>query len=133
MAPVNISATFSKDEKPLNGLEAITDKLVDEQLQGAQYVVVATVRPKFFKANAEDGTRTPTVRFDHIEVLEDPAAIDQARKLLAERHQHRTGHEPQLPMDFGVEGPDGEREVPEAGAEELLAEHREARGGGEPE
>lgn len=126
---VNISATFTKEERPRNGLDAIADKLVDEQLQHAQYVVVATVSPKFVKLVAEDGTKTPTIRFDAIEVLEEQSAIDAARQLLVERYQERTGHDPQLPLSFGVDGPDGdgEREVPEASGEELLAERREAR------
>jgi hypothetical protein len=119
--PVNIAATFKKAERPMNGLEAIVDKLVDERLMHAEYVVVATVRPKFAKIDAEDGSRTPTVKFDHIEVLEDDAA-DDARKLLAERYEERTGRGEQPPMDFGVDGG-----VPEASGEEILAERREAR------
>jgi hypothetical protein len=124
--PVNIAATFKKADRPMNGLEEITDKLADERLMHAEYVVVATVRPKFAKIDAEDGSRTPTIRFDHIEVMEGDAA-DAARKLLDERYSERTGRDPQQRLDFGVDGEDGERQVPEASGEEILAERREAR------
>lgn len=124
---VNISGTFSKSERPRNGLVAIEDQLVDEQLLGAQYLVVATVSPKFFKTSAEDGTRVPTVKVDHIEVLTGDLA-ETAKAMLAERYKDRTGlddgEQPDLFGEF-----DGEREVPEASAEELLAERAEAKAG----
>lgn len=130
---VNISATFSKDQKPLNGLA--TDRMVallsDEAKLHDSYIVVARVRPHVIKTAAEDGTRTPTVRFDHIEPLEgDQAAA--AVELLNAAYTERTGREPQMELDFDLDGDEGEREVPEASGEELLAEHEEqkaARGG----
>lgn len=123
MTAVNISGTFRKDERPYNGLEKIADALTNKGKLHESYVVVGIVTPKFVKTNAEDGTDTPTVRFDRIEPLEGEAA-DAARALLDAAYQERTGRDPQMALDFGV---DGEREVPEPSGEELLAEHREAR------
>lgn len=120
--PVNISATFSKEQRPRNGLEAIAHKLVDEDLLHAQYVVVATVQPKRVATDAEDGTKTPTIRFDHIEVVTDDADVQLVRDLLRRRLKDRTGLEDSEPPAslFDVlpggepedEDGDGEREVP---------------------
>lgn len=124
MTAVNISGTFRKDERPYNGLEAIADELADKTKLHESYLVVGIVSPKFVKTDAEDGTDTPTVRFDRIEPLFGEAA-DMARKLLDGAHQERTGRDPQMQLDFGVDG-DGERVVPPPSAEELAAERREA-------
>lgn len=123
MPPVNISATFKRDERPKNGLEAIADRLADEDLMHAEYLVVATVRPKFAKIDAEDGSRTPTVKFDHIEVMTD-ARAEQARALLDDAYRERTGRDPQMELDFGVDG-EGEHDPGEPSGEEILAERAE--------
>ncbi|MGW3608972.1 hypothetical protein ACWD6N_03635 [Micromonospora sp. NPDC005163] len=128
---VNISATFKKDEKPRNGLAAIAEQLVDEDLLHAQYVVVATIRPKRVAMDAEDGVKTPTIRFDHIEVLTDVADVELAKGLLARRLKDRTGIEDTEPASlFDVVPGDednGERQVPEAGADEIMAERAERK------
>lgn len=133
---VNISATFTKDEKPRNGLVQIEDKLVDDDLLHAQYVVVATIRPKRVATDAEDGTKTPTIRFDHIEVLVDDADVEVARALLKRRLKDRTGLDDTPPaslFDVLDEGQgDGERQVPEPSADEILAEREERKAAGLP-
>lgn len=122
---VKISATFKLDQKPLNGLEALAGLLADEARLHDQYVVVAVVRPHAITTDAEDGTRTPTVKFDHIEPLEGDAAT-AARELLNAAYTLRTGREPQMELDYGVED-DGEVDVPEASGEEIVAELDERR------
>jgi hypothetical protein len=122
---VNISATFKKDERPRNGLEAIAGKLVDDDLQHEEYVIVAIIRPKFFKVVAEDGERTPTIRLDHVEVMVDEAAAKTARELLKDRYKDRTGKDDTPPPDLFSSG--GVRVVPPPSAEEIAAEARERR------
>ncbi|MEU6387691.1 hypothetical protein ABZ847_29510 [Streptomyces bauhiniae] len=138
---VNISATFTKDEKPRNGLVQIEDKLVNDDLLHAQYVVVATIRPKRVATDAEDGTKTPTIRFDHIEVLVDDPDVEVVRALLARRLKDRTGLDDRPPADlFSLLGDgeqdddqDGEQDgVPEPDADELMARRAERQAAGLP-
>ena len=118
---VNISAKFTKESRPYDGLEVIAADLVDDDKLHETHLVVARISPKFYKANAEDGTRTPTIRIDHVEVVTDERA-EQVRQLLAVRFRERTGREvdedPPSPFDD---------EVPEPSAEEILAERAERR------
>jgi len=129
---VNISSAWSKENRPRNGLVQIEDKLVDDALLEAQYWGLVRIEPNFYKVSSEDGSRTPTIRIAHIEVVEDEADIEVVRALLQRRFKDRTGIDDQPPADLfsvlpeAAEG-DGERQVPEASAEELMAEHREAR------
>lgn len=137
---VNISATFTKDEKPRNGLVQIEDKLVNDDLLHAQYVVVATIRPKRVATDAEDGTKTPTIRFDHIEVLVDDADVAAVRALLARRLKDRTGLDDTPPATLfdvaggdGDEGQDGEQDgAPEPSGDELMARRDERKAAGLP-
>jgi hypothetical protein len=89
---VNFSASFAKDERPLNGLEAIAHLLADESKQDEEYTVIGRVKPKFVKLLSDDGTRTPTVRHVHIEVVFGEAAFTVER-LLKERHRERLGRD----------------------------------------
>jgi hypothetical protein len=102
MTAVKLSGTFKKDERPLNGLEAIAKELLDRDRRLAQYVVVAVVRPHSAKWNAEDGTEIPTVKFDQVEVLEGDAATT-ARELLDDAYHARTGKSrpAELPLEMG--------------------------------
>lgn len=122
---VKIKASFKKDEKPFDGLAAIEHKLVDEELLHERYVVVAILRPHRIDVLADDGAKSSTVKFDHIEVMEgDDAALTKER--LMARYRERTGRDDE-PQPSLFDGPNGEREVPEADGDELLAEHREAK------
>lgn len=102
MTAVNISGTFKKDEKPYNGLVSIAKELTDRDRRLERYVVVAVIRPHAGRWLADDGTETPTIRFDHIEVL-DGTAADTARALLNEAYRARTGRDedPQDTLPLG--------------------------------
>jgi hypothetical protein len=120
---VKIKASFKSDEKAYDGLGAIEHKLVDEDLMHERYLVVAYVRPHRIDVLAEDGVKSATVKLDHIEPLDGDAAA-AAKELLMTAYRNRTGRE-DAPQASLFDGPDGERVVPEADGEELLAEHRE--------
>lgn len=133
MVAVNISGTFRKDERPYNGLESLADALVDRDRLHETYVVVAVVRPHAIKTDAEDGSDTPTIRFDRIEPLAGDDA-DVAMALLSAAYKARTGRDDAPPptlFDPLGEHVD-EREVPEASAEEILAERAERQAAGLP-
>lgn len=101
MTAVNISGTFKKDSRPLNGLEAIAKQLLDRDNALATYVVVGVVRPHAIKWLADDGMETPTVRFESIEVL-DGAGADRVREMIVAAYRARTGKDdPQEPLPFG--------------------------------
>ena len=89
MAGVNIKGTFKKDERPNNGLEAVAADLTSRPHE--RRIVVALVRPVRTVIDHADGTQTPTVQFDHIEVLEDDAG-KEAWELMAARYEERTGN-----------------------------------------
>lgn len=119
---VKVSAKLTKDEQPYNGLDAIRQQLVD-QPEGRRYGVFL-FEVKKIETEIADGVQVPTVRLAHIEALEGVPA-DAARKLLEERYRERTGREDLQGDLFSVDGGDGERQVPEASGEEILAERRE--------
>lgn len=86
---VNISGTFTKENRESNGLESIHDELVEAGLD--RHIVVGLVETKFVKRDvAAGGIDTPTVRFVSIEPLTGPAAA-AARELLDAARQERTG------------------------------------------
>jgi hypothetical protein len=122
---VKIKASFKKDERTFDGLSAIEHLLVDEDLLHERYVVVAILRPHRIDVLAEDGAKSSTVKFDHIEVTDGDASAT-AKALLMAKYKERTGRddEPQATL---FDGPDGEREVPEASGEEIVAELDERR------
>jgi hypothetical protein len=129
---VNISSAWSKENRPRNGLVQIEDKLVDDALLEAQYWGLVRIEPNFYKVSSEDGSRTPTIRIAHIEVVEDEQDIEVVRSLLQRRFKDRTGIDDTPPADlFSVlgdgQGDDGERQVPEASADEILAERAERK------
>lgn len=147
MTAVTIRGTFSKDERPSNGLEEIADDLLRDQF-GTHYVVGIVQ----FAGSSRPGPgehEVPAVRFLGIEPLTDAAAADAARLLDAARRERGLGRmeesiqrpDPTL-FDFdGPDdgepkrvgevrmGPDGPREVPPPSAAEELAEREEAKAG----
>ena len=109
MTAVNISGTFSKDQRPFCGLESIADELLDETKGMASYMVVAEIRPHSYVYRAEDGTKIPTVRFTHVEVCLDEADMKAVQALLTKLYAARTGSDmpAELPFDgdaFDAEG-----------------------------
>lgn len=124
---VNISAAFAKADRPRNGLAAIAEKLVNDDLQHAEYYGVVRIKPNFYQVSAEDGTRTPTVKLPQIEVALDEADIETVREILSRRLKDRTGLEDDVEPDALFDVTSDGRVVPEASGAELLAEHRERR------
>ena len=126
MGTVNISAAWSKENRPRNGLVQIEESLVDDDLLDASYWGVVRIEPNFYKVSSEDHTRTPTVRIAHIEVVQAAEDVEAVRGLLQRRYKDRTGIDDEPPASlFDVLDGDGQREVPEAGADEILAERAE--------
>lgn len=88
---VNISGTFRKDDRQLNGLESVAEDLIEDPL--TRHVVVGIVETKrIVKDISDGGTETPTVRLVQIEPLDGEAA-DDAQTLMEKAFQARTGHE----------------------------------------
>jgi len=123
--PVNISGTFSKDDRPNNGLETIAAELIKDEL--SPRVVVAIIVPHSYSKSV-GGPLVPTVRFAAIEVVPDgPDAItvrdmldrirgrrDQApvMRSLFEEHEPVAGHDPDGLYDGdGFARPEGDRVV----------------------
>jgi hypothetical protein len=147
--PVTISGTFSKDSRPSNGLEEISDQLISDQL-GLHYVV-GVVQFAGASVPGPNEPLVPRVKFLGIEPLAGGAAEDAKRILDEARKSRGLGRmEESIPapdaalfefdgdghptvVDHGGGGggetrlgPDGEHVVAEASAEELLAERAEA-------
>ena len=104
MTSVNISGTMRKDERPFNGLEAITDELIDESKQLATYLVVAEIRPQGYHFSSEDGTKVPTVKFMHVEVITDDADMKAVKSMLTSIYAQRTGQEVPATLPYDAEG-----------------------------
>ena len=85
MTAVTISGTFSKDERPNNGLEEIAQDLITNQL--GRHVVVGIVQFAGASMSGPNEPLVPRVKFLAIEPLSADAAdqgrqiLDQARKL----------------------------------------------------
>jgi hypothetical protein len=145
--PVTISGTFSKDSRPSNGLEDISAELIKDQL-GLHYVV-GVVQFAGASVPGPNEPLVPRVKFLGIEPLKG-APADEVKRILDEARKSRglglmddaipaaVQADPAL-FDFDGDGhptvrlgPDGEHTVPEASAEELLAEAEEARAAGVP-
>lgn len=135
MTAVTIRPTFRKDSRPNNGLEDIADKLQADKTK--LFRVVGTV--KYAGASvSEEGVITPAAKFVTLEVILDPVSASTVDLLIDERRKERgLGIAEDIPASgqlsgqglFDFEGADdeGEREVPEASGEEILAERAEAK------
>ncbi|MFI7072079.1 hypothetical protein [Micromonospora sediminicola] len=130
---VKISAQLTRDRKEFNGLDRLHDELV-EQPRGVRYAVVA-YEVKRVTDEVAEGVEIPTIRLSHIEPV-DGVHADRVRDILAERYKDRTGKsldgDPTLFDSVVPAGEDGERQVPEASAEEILAERDERKAAGLP-
>lgn len=122
---VKIKASFKRDDKHFDGLSAIEAKLVDEDLMHERYLVVAIVQPHRIDVLAEDGVKSATVKFAHIEVMDGDAAAAVKERLMTV-YRDRTGRDDE-PQPTLFDGEDGERRVPEASGEEIVAELDERR------
>jgi hypothetical protein len=126
---VKIKASFKRDDKHFDGLSAIEAKLVDEDLMHERYLVVAIVQPHRIDVLAEDGVKSATVKFTHIEVVEGDVAAEVKERLMAV-YRDRTGRDDE-PAPTLFDDPDGQRQVPEASAKEIMAGRAEAKARGE--
>ncbi len=154
MTAVTISGTFGKNERPSNGLEEIAGELIKDQL-GLHYVV-GVVQFAGASVPGPNEPLVPRVKFLGIEPLKG-APADEVKRILDEARKGRglglmadaipaadpmagqqafdfDGPDDGEPRQLGEVrlGPDGEHTVPEASAEELLAEAEEARAAGVP-
>lgn len=94
---VNIAGTFKKDERELNGLEAIAEDLIGNPLE--RRVVAALVETKRVVEDfADGGSKRVVTSIVHIEPLTGDAATD-ARKYLDEAYRARTGRDESAPTD----------------------------------
>lgn len=129
---VKISAQLTRANREFNGLDRIEAELVD-QPRGERYAVVR-YGVKRVTGEIDEGVEIPTVQINHIEPVEGTQA-DRVREILAERYQDRTGKslegDPTL-FDVVDEPGGGERQVPEASADELMAERAERKAAGLP-
>lgn len=139
MTAVTIRPTFSKDTRPGNGLENIAEDLTKHT--GEKHYVVGVVT--FAGGSVDvDGAITPAVKFLGIEPLTGDMA-DQAKAILDSARKGRgLGRieemflptskeiEGQAGFDFPDPDADDDRKVPEASAEEHMAERAEAKAAG---
>lgn len=95
---VHVSATFKKDERESNGLEAIREELINTPL--VRHVIVATIETTQIITDVRDGgVKTPRVRLVNVEALDGDQAVI-GRKLLDERYASRTGQTAPPPTLF---------------------------------
>ncbi|MEV4197047.1 hypothetical protein [Micromonospora globbae] len=122
---VKISAQLTRANREFNGLDRIETELVD-QPRGERYAVVR-YGVKRVTDEVDEGVEIPTVQIHHIEPV-DGMQADRVREILAERYKDRTGKSLEGdPTLFDVVDGDGQRQVPEASADEILAERAERK------
>lgn len=108
---VNISGTFKKDTRPNNGLEAIAEELVRDEL--TRHVIVGLIELHRVVKDPGEAPR-PTVRFVAIEPLREEDAAEQGRQML---NQARNARGLSLvPEDLFDMPADDEPTTPAAGA-----------------
>lgn len=94
MGTVAIQASFGKDQKIYNGLEAIAEDLLDKPLE--EHYIIAKVRTAYTKTDYKNGgAETPTVEFAHIEVMLSDKEEAAAKKLFEQACKLRLGELPQ--------------------------------------
>ncbi|MER7164522.1 hypothetical protein ABT336_00365 [Micromonospora sp. NPDC000207] len=121
---VKIAAQLTRANREFNGLDRIEEQLI-AQPRGTRYALIA-YDIKRVSDEVTEGVKIPTAEIIHIEPVEGERA-DQVRQMLAEEYEDRTGKSLEGdPTLFDV-APDDERQVPEASADELMAERAEAK------
>ena len=85
----NIKAKFTKANRENDGLNAVTGQFVSDP--HTRRVVVGIVRVERIVNDVNEGTQTPTVTFDHIEVVTDDQDAESVRNALEARFEERTG------------------------------------------
>jgi hypothetical protein len=100
---VDIQASFSKKEKPRNGLEDIVKDLTGDPLT-RRYVIGVIECPTTKVDNLKGGALTPVVRFVYIEPMISQSEEDAARTLFERAYKARIGTLP--PEELPLEGQD---------------------------
>jgi hypothetical protein len=98
MPTVDVSASFSKEEKHYNGLDAIVKDLIERPLD--RHVIVAVIERSSLRIDdRKGGEMTPTIRLVNVEVMEGDEA-EVARTMLNARFRARTGaqEDPQMSL-----------------------------------
>jgi hypothetical protein len=116
---VNIKGTFKKDDKPNNGLESIIKELTAKPHE--RRLIVGIVRPARTVIDHADGSVTPTVQFDHIEVPLEGKDGKSVWEVLAAAYEARTGNPlpPQSLFDNpSAETLEGEQPLPGMGGDD---------------
>lgn len=124
MPQVKLAAKFTKDQQPYNGLtdDAHVSALIEDPHTRRYALVAYDVRR--ITEEIEDGTEVPTVNLVQIEPVVGGDA-DRIKAEMKKLFKGRTGREEDAqPTLFDR---DGEGGVPEASAEELMAERAEAQ------
>lgn len=86
MTAVNIKGTFTKDERPGNGLEAIAEEIVHDEFR--RWTVIGIIEQhKVTKAPGE--APRPTVRFVALEPLTVEDAAEQGAQMLDQARKSR--------------------------------------------
>lgn len=117
---VNIKGTFKKDDKPNNGLESIIRDLSARPHE--RRLIVGIVRPARTVIDHSDGSVTPTVQFDHIEVPLEGKDGKAVWEVLAAAYEARTGNP--LPPQSLFDNPsaddtlEGQDELPGLGGDD---------------
>lgn len=87
---VQVKASFGKDKKHLDGLDHHRKQLVDEPLRPR--VIVGVINVSSISHDVLDGTDTPRIQFQQVEVLDGADAM-KAVDMLNSAYQRRTGRE----------------------------------------
>ncbi len=106
---VNIKASFTKETRPLNGLEAILDQLLEKPYE-EHYVICKVRNARSTKDHENGGTETPTVNFFHIEPMLSDKDEQDAKKLFEQACKARLGD---LPQKATLEKPPQQQDIPQ--------------------
>lgn len=143
---VQVKASFGKDKKHLDGLDHHRKEMIDSPLRPR--VIVAVVNVSSITHDVLDGTDTPRIQFQQVEVLDGADAM-KAIDMLNGAYQRRTGREDSQASLFDEWDPgaptaeatdahraeaihdapvlDAETEEDPRSAEEIMAERAEAK------
>jgi len=95
---VDISATFSKKERPRNGLDRIAKDLTAEP--DTRRIIIGVVECiRTVTDHTSGNAETPVVKLVHIEPMDGDDAV-AARALLEKAYHARTGSGAQDPLPF---------------------------------
>lgn len=104
---IEIKASFTKDTRPLNGLELIVEDLMDKPL--AEVYAIVKVRCATTKVDHLNGDkRTAVIVFPHIEPMLSDEEEQAAKRLFEQAARARLGELPQQSLPFEGEPGDAD-------------------------